>query len=93
MQKALSGRITGRVQGVCFRAETCKLARRLGLTGWVRNCGNGDVELLIAGPDAMLEQMCHWLQQGPGHARVDTVSLESCADPGLTGFDILSDSR
>lgn len=86
--EALQGRVTGVVQGVCFRAETSKTARRLGLTGWVRNTPDGAVELLIAGSQAALEQMQQWLQKGPDQAVVDTVDLRPCADPGLTGFDI-----
>ncbi len=86
--QAFTGRVRGRVQGVCFRAETCKLARQLGLTGWVRNCHDGDVELLLAGTAPMLEQMRSWLQHGPPRARVDAVDLRACDDPGLTGFDI-----
>lgn len=88
MTRALQGHVRGVVQGVFFRAETCKMARRLGLTGWVRNCRNGDVEVLIAGPEATLEQMQQWLQRGPPRARVDEVSLVACENPGLTGFDI-----
>ena len=88
MNTALKGRVRGIVQGVFFRAETCKKARRLGLTGWVRNCSNGDVEVLIAGAQPALEEMQSWLQHGPDQARVDEVVLASCADPALTGFDI-----
>lgn len=85
---ALQGRVTGIVQGVCFRAETCKTARRLGLTGWVRNSADGAVELLIAGDNAALERMQLWLQHGPEQAVVDRVALAPCDDPGLGGFDI-----
>ena len=88
MNAAQTGRVSGLVQGVFFRAEACKKARSLGLTGWVRNCSNGDVEILIAGAPPMLEEMHRWLQQGPVRARVDEVSLSPCKDPGLTGFDI-----
>lgn len=87
-QAAYQGRISGIVQGVCFRAETCKLARKLGLTGWVRNCANGDVEVLIAGSEQAVEQMHVWLHHGPEYAQVDTVALSACDDPGLTSFDI-----
>lgn len=85
---AYQGRVSGIVQGVCFRAETCKLARKLGLTGWVRNCSNGDVEVLIAGSDSAVEQMHAWLHRGPEYARVDSVVLSACDDPGLADFDI-----
>jgi acylphosphatase len=85
---ALGGRVTGVVQGVSFRAATEKEARRLGISGWVRNCSNGDVEVLIAGnPDALLE-MHRWLHQGPQLAQVETVDLHPCPDPGLADFSV-----
>lgn len=87
-ETALTGRVSGIVQGVCFRAETEKMARRLGLTGWVRNCADGDVEVLIAGPEAALLDMQRWLHQGPSWARVEQVSLSACANPGLDDFTI-----
>lgn len=86
--KALTGRVSGIVQGVCFRAETEKTARRLGLTGWVRNCADGDVEVLIAGPEPALQDMQRWLHQGPRLAQVEQVSLAPCADPGLDDFTV-----
>ena len=88
MSSAMRGRVRGLVQGVCFRAEICRLARRLELRGWVRNCENGDVELLIAGTEPALEQMQVWLHQGPADARVEAVELQRCEDPGMPGFDI-----
>lgn len=86
--RALTGRVSGVVQGVSFRAETEKVARRLGITGWVRNCADGDVEVLIAGPDLALQDMQRWLQQGPQLARVDRVELIPCPDPGLADFSV-----
>ena len=88
MARAMRGRIRGIVQGVYFRAETCRQARRLGLTGWVRNCANGDVEVLVAGPAGALDEIQSWLQRGPELARVEEVVLAPCDDPGLDGFDI-----
>jgi acylphosphatase len=68
-------RIRGRVQGVAFRAYTQAEARRLGLTGWVRNEPQGSVEALAEGaPDALDAWLarCH---HGPPMARVDAVDL------------------
>lgn len=87
-QQALHGRVSGLVQGVCFRAETRDMARRLGLTGWVRNTPDGDVELLIAGPVQAIEDMQRWLQKGPDMARVSEVNLQRCPDPGVSDFEI-----
>ena len=57
--------VSGRVQGVFFRASTQSRAKDLGLSGRVRNTPNGDVELLIAGAQEAVTSMCDWLRQGP----------------------------
>lgn len=86
--KALHGRVSGLVQGVCFRAETRNMARRLGLTGWVRNTDDGDVELLIAGSEQAVLDMQLWLEKGPDLAQVTAVELHDCPDPGAADFEI-----
>ncbi|MBD3236941.1 MAG: acylphosphatase [Candidatus Eisenbacteria bacterium] len=67
--------ITGRVQGVCFRAETAATARTLGLHGYARNLPNGSVEVVAGGPRAQLDSLLAWLEQGPPLARVDDVDV------------------
>ncbi len=73
-------RITGRVQGVWFRAWTAREAARHGLDGWVRNRRNGDVEAVFAGPRAAVDAMVAACHQGPRAARVDRV--ERGSEPG-----------
>jgi acylphosphatase len=63
--------VTGRVQGVFFRASTQREAQRLGLTGHARNLADGSVEVLACGDPAALQRLREWLRQGPPHARVD----------------------
>ena len=81
--------ISGRVQGVFFRASTRAEARRLGLTGFAVNLDDGRVEVLAVGDEAKLDALAVWLKRGPPAARVDSI-VE--ADPGagdhagLTGF-------
>lgn len=88
-EKAVQLRISGRVQGVCFRMETQAYARKLGLTGWVRNCSDGSVEALAEGPSAALKQFVAWCQRGPGMARVDSVAEDwGLASGGFTQFEI-----
>lgn len=70
---ALTVRVTGRVQGVWFRAWTRQQARALGLAGWVRNDPDGSVRALIVGPEAKVQQMLAALHEGPQPARVDRV--------------------
>jgi len=86
---ALRVRVTGRVQGVAFRAWTQGQARARGLTGWVRNEADGSVSALIAGEADAVAGMVEALHTGPGLARVESVETES-ADPALVpdGFAI-----
>ncbi|WP_159588946.1 acylphosphatase [Chelativorans xinjiangense] len=74
-------RITGRVQGVNFRAWTRAEAERLGLTGWVRNEPDGAVTALIVGRGSAVDTMLERLAKGPPAASVADVATEG-ADPG-----------
>lgn len=65
--------VSGRVQGVFYRASTQERARLLGVNGWVRNCPDGRVELTACGSEPSLEQLQGWLWQGPPHAQVSEV--------------------
>ncbi|HBL54152.1 MAG: acylphosphatase [Smithellaceae bacterium] len=67
--------ISGRVQGVCFRAMTQQTALNLKLTGWVRNMDDGRVEALLEGEDAAVDQMVVWCKTGPPAARVDDIEI------------------
>ncbi len=66
--------ISGRVQGVGFRWFVEREAVQLGITGWVRNCMNGDVEVMATGTRDQLGTLRERLQQGPRAARVDHVA-------------------
>lgn len=68
--------VSGKVQGVWFRASTREFANQLGLTGWVRNLADGRVEVLACGNRENLSQLYNWLQQGPPLAKVEAVSYE-----------------
>jgi len=87
--KRIRVHITGRVQGVCFRAETRNQALKLGLGGWVRNLRDGRVEALFDGPADRVREMLRWCKKGPPLASVSFVEVleEQPGDP-LTGFDI-----
>lgn len=83
-------RVSGRVQGVAFRATTRDEARRLGLTGWVRNLDDGRVELVAQGDTDALDALERWCHRGPPAARVATVLVEDAPlDPALRGFGIV----
>jgi acylphosphatase len=81
--------ITGRVQGVSFRAWAQAEARRLGLTGWVRNERDGSVSALLSGPDDAVGTMIARLREGPPAARVaDVVVVEAAAQESPPDFAI-----
>lgn len=63
--------IRGRVQGVFFRAAAQREARRLGLTGWVKNRTDGSIELIAEGEEDSIKQLASWASHGPSAARVD----------------------
>jgi acylphosphatase len=79
--------ITGRVQGVGFRDWTCRQARRHGMRGWVRNRVDGSVEALLIGEADAVEAMAEACRQGPGLARVASVSRIPAEDDGSKAFD------
>jgi acylphosphatase len=90
MRAACHVRITGRVQGVGFRAWTRGRAEALGLRGWVRNEPDGAVTVLIAGDEVPLAEMIDALNTGPAFARVDHVSVEPAAAVEInSGFQII----
>jgi acylphosphatase len=81
-------RVSGRVQGVFFRASCAREARSLGLSGWVRNASDGSVEVVCEGEDAAVEAMTAWCRHGPPTARVELVDIVEEQPQGLTGFVI-----
>lgn len=67
--------VRGRVQGVYFRASAQREARRLGLTGWVKNRPVGFVEILAEGEEDGLKDVIGWANRGPSAARVERVDV------------------
>ena len=78
--------VSGKVQGVFFRAWTRDQARRLGLAGWVRNRADGTVEALAKADDERLERFGEALHEGPPLSRVAGVLVEP-ADEGAEAPD------
>ncbi len=86
---ALHVRITGRVQGVAYRAWTRATATGLGLSGWGRNTQDGAVEAQVQGDRDTVERMITAFYDGPGAARVMQVETEPVEDaPDMSGFEI-----
>lgn len=73
--KRIHAIIHGQVQGVNFRASTLREARRLGVTGWVRNTPHATVEVIAEGAQEPLEALVTFLHHGPPAARVDSVDM------------------
>jgi acylphosphatase len=67
--------VKGRVQGVFFRAATQREARRLGVTGWVKNRNDGSLEILAEGEEDAIKEIVGWANHGPSAARVDQVDV------------------
>ena len=74
--KQVQIRVRGRVQGVYFRASAQREARRLGLTGWIRNRPDQSVELVAEGEEAGIKDLVAWAHHGPSAARVDAVEVK-----------------
>lgn len=78
--------VTGRVQGVGYRAWIVRQARRLGLAGWVRNRADGSVELLAAGPPDALDALLEACRRGPPLARVEAIETHPAEPPEHANF-------
>ena len=80
--------VTGRVQGVFYRATCARLARDRGLAGSVRNRPDGGVEAVFEGPPEAVEAMVAWCREGPELARVDEVEVRDEEPRGEAGFRV-----
>ena len=87
--KTVRVRISGRVQGVWYRAWTEQRATAMGLAGWVRNRRDGDVEAVFSGASEIVDAMITECRNGPPSARVDAVATEPDSPPQSSGFHIL----
>ena len=82
--------ITGRVQGVCFRAWTQEEAQALGLKGWVRNCSDGSVEAVFEGDEILVRRMIELCHEGPPLSHVRSVAVtERVGNSGVSSFEIV----
>jgi acylphosphatase len=79
-------RISGIVQGVGFRAWTERQAQAFGLSGWVRNLPDGDVEAVFSGAAEKVDAMLAACRVGPRYAEVDRVEIVGPAEPMTGGF-------
>jgi len=80
--------VTGKVQGVYYRATTRDTADEHGVDGWVKNLDDGRVEAVFEGPESEVESMVEWCHTGSSRARVDDVAVEYENPAGVDGFEI-----
>jgi acylphosphatase len=80
--------VSGRVQGVFYRATCAERARELGLGGWVRNGSHGGVEAEFEGDDKDVEAIVEWCRIGPPMARVDSVQVREEPPSGERQFRV-----
>lgn len=85
--------VSGRVQGVGFRYFVYREAQRLGVSGFVRNLGDGRVEVVATGAEGDLNRLEALLWRGPVMANVTMVTAEETEPPANQGFVILSSRR
>jgi acylphosphatase len=75
MDRTISIRVSGKVQGVFFRQSTREKAMQLGITGMVQNERDGSVRILATGPDEFLDKFIEWCSHGPPHAVVTEIKV------------------
>jgi len=80
--------VSGRVQGVYYRANTREQAREHGVDGWVRNLADGRVEAVFEGPPGAVDAMVEWCHEGSPAARVESVAVDREPAEGVEGFTI-----
>jgi acylphosphatase len=80
--------VDGRVQGVGFRQACAETARRLHLSGWVRNRRDGRVEAMFEGPPDAVARMVDWCRTGPLMASVTEIQVTDERAAGVSGFRV-----
>lgn len=80
--------VSGRVQGVFFRDTCRRVARREGVTGWVRNLPDGRVEAVFEGAADRVDRLVTWAHHGPPQAEVTTVEVQVEPAERLATFDV-----
>ncbi len=80
--------VSGRVQGVFYRASTVEKAIELGIKGWVMNKPDGSVYIEAEADEAILDQFIEWCKKGPMMARVDNIDIRYQSLEGFLEFEV-----
>lgn len=91
--KAISIRVSGKVQGVWFRKYTAEAAERLGIRGWVRNEPDGSVLIHAEAETEQLDAFLSWCHSGSPLSRVDRVAVEEAEEGPHSGFRIMRETE
>ena len=82
--------VTGKVQGVFYRASTLQIANKLGLTGNIRNLPNGNVRIIAEGNEKNLKELYEWCKIGPDLSIVNSVEIIwEKAENNFSSFEIV----
>ena len=87
--KTIRIRISGKVQGVFFRATAKEMANKIGVKGWVKNTREGNVESIATGSTTQLAQYINWREEGPAGAKVSEVIRTETDDTEFSDFVIV----
>jgi acylphosphatase len=80
--------IKGKVQGVFYRATARDEAEKLGLTGWIKNTQDGNVEAVVNGNREHIDRYIAWCWKGPSRAKVESVEVKDLQEERFDGFQI-----
>lgn len=86
--RSLDVRVSGRVQGVYYRASCQQQAKRLGVRGWVRNNSDGSVSAHVEGDATAVSQLLAWMHEGSPAARVRGLETRPSPPTGEPDFRI-----
>jgi acylphosphatase len=81
--------ISGKVQGVFFRASAKDVADEIGIIGWVKNTEEGDVEIKASGSDDQLQEFIEWCKVGPRRAVVTNVQVTNVEEENFKSFEVI----
>lgn len=81
--------VSGRVQGVSFRANVRDKANELGLKGYVKNLENGDVEVAAEGNEEKINELIKFIKKGPGIAKVAEIKIKHKEPENFKNFDVI----
>ena len=80
--------VSGRVQGVFYRASTREKALELGIKGWVMNKPDGSVYIAAEAEESKLDQFIEWCKKGPMMAKVDNIDISHQSPEGFSSFEV-----